>query len=398
MVDGRLTDRPAIPEQVVCHVDMDCFYAACERLRRPELRGEPVVVGMGYADGETDGAVATASYEAREEGVESAQAIATALEHLPRDEGHYLPVDMEYYESVSEEIHAILAERADTVRKVSVDEAYLDVSERTDFDNVHAYARELKATIEESVGVVASVGVAPTMSAAKVASDHDKPDGLVVVEPDDLVDFLAPLPVAAIHDVGPETARGLRQLGIETAGDLAAADVTDLTDRFGERGQRIYRYARGEDRRTVAPTEPPKSFLRAEAVDATTDMAEKRATVERLAADVARRAADAGALYRTVGFRVIETPYEVTRRSRSLPGHVDDPGVVEDIALDLLTEFRDAEVRKLGVRLSNLTHADQEQAGLGEWADEESSDGDRAADSEATAQPSGQQTLTDFSG
>jgi DNA polymerase IV (DinB-like DNA polymerase) len=395
---SQLTDRSTIPDQIVCHVDMDCFYAACERVRDPELRGEPVVIGMGYEPGTTDGAVATASYEAREYGVESAQPIATALEALPAEDGHYLPVDMDYYEAISEEIHAILAAAAGTVRKVSVDEAYLDVTDRTDWATVADYVQGIKDRIADDVGVIASVGVAPTMSAAKVASDHDKPDGLVVVTPGALTGFLADLDVAAIHDVGPETARELRAMGIETAGELAAADRSALADRFGERGRRIHRYARGADRRTVTPAEPPQSFLRASAIETTTDMARKRAVVSDLAADVAARAADAGALYRTVGIRVVSPPADVTRRSRSLPGHVDDPVVVEEIALELLAAFRDTPVRKLGVRLSNLTHAEQKQAGLGEWTDATNTDETAAPRHTDDTEPPdrGQRSLSDF--
>jgi DNA polymerase IV (DinB-like DNA polymerase) len=226
----------AARDRIVAHVDMDCFYAACERLREPALRGEPVVVGMGYEPGTDSGAVATASYEARAFGVESAMALSEALDLLPRkvdvagsghpvdEAGFYRPVDMPFYESVAAEARTLLQERAGTVREVSIDEAYLDVTDRTDWEAVGAFARELKSAVADEVGVTASVGVAPTMSAAKIASDHDKPDGLVVVEPGEVAGFLAPLDVEAVHGVGPVTAGELRTLGIETAGELAAAD------------------------------------------------------------------------------------------------------------------------------------------------------------------------------
>ncbi|MEF8773821.1 MAG: DNA polymerase IV, partial [Halobacteriales archaeon] len=227
--------------RIVLHVDMDCFYAACERLREPELRGEPVVVGMGYEDGQTHGAVATASYEAREYGLESAQAISTALDRLPRmaearedpeadpgEAGYYRPVDMDYYQSIGAEVKEILHDVADTVREVSIDEAYLDVTERTAWDVAAGFGRHVKQRIAREVGVTASVGVAPNMVAAKIASDHDKPDGLVVVEPGEVRDFLAPLSIEELHGIGPVTAGELRDRGIETVGDLAAADAAEL--------------------------------------------------------------------------------------------------------------------------------------------------------------------------
>jgi DNA polymerase IV (DinB-like DNA polymerase) len=372
------------PERVICHVDMDCFYAACERLREPELRGEPVVVGMGYEPGESHGAVATASYEARSHGIESAQGIETALERLPRVEdienpeevaavGKYCPVDMELYETVSEDVRAVLHDCADTVRAVSIDEAYLDVTERTGWERVdgrtlaEGYARHVKERIHESVGVVASIGVAPTMSAAKVASDHDKPDGLVVVEPGEVRDFFAPLDVEAVHGVGPVTARELRAAGIETASDLAAADPGTLSP-FGERGREIRAFARGDDDRSVTPVGRPKSLSRESAfTEATADTEAKRERVATLAAAVADRADREGALYRTIGIKVVTPPFDVNTRARSLPGPVADADLVNDVALSLLEEFHEADVRKLGVRVSNLAFAAGEQSDLDNW-------------------------------
>jgi DNA polymerase IV (DinB-like DNA polymerase) len=365
-------------ERVVCHVDMDCFYAACERLREPALVGEPLVVGMGYESGETHGAVATASYEAREFGVESAMAISEALERLPRKveaardpeldveaAGFYRPVELDYYEAVGSDVKEILHERADTVREVSIDEAYLDVTDRVDWEGAESYAAEIKSAIESEVGVVASVGVAPTMSAAKIASDYDKPNGLVVVEPGEVREFLAPLPVEEIHNVGPVTARELRSMGIETAGELAAADPDRIRDRFGERGLAVRRFARGEDDREVTPVGRPKSLSRESAFTEATAAAEpKREKVRALAADVAERAEREDALYRTIGIKVVQPPFDVNTRAESLPGPVQDADLVASTALDLLGEFEGDEVRKLGVRVSNLAFTEGEQASL----------------------------------
>jgi len=385
------------PDQLVCHVDMDCFYAACERLREPALRGEPVVVGMGYEPGDDTGAVATASYEAREYGVDSAMAITTALERLPRrenadsddpdvpdpdahdsddpdaldqeDTGLYRPVDLDYYQEVGAQVKEILHECADVVREVSIDEAYLDVTERTNWDVVEGFARHVKQRIAREVGVTASVGVAPTMSAAKVASDHDKPDGLVVVTPDELVEFLAPLSVEDVHGVGPVTARSLREDGIETAGDLAAADRDALVDRFGERGGELHDRARGHDHREVTPRGDPKSFSRESAFGSpVTDADPKREQVRTLADAVAARAQHEGALYRTIGVKAVEPPFDVNTRERSLPGPVDDPDLVESAALDLFAEFEDVPVRKVGVRVANLSFTDRDQPSLASFS------------------------------
>jgi DNA polymerase IV (DinB-like DNA polymerase) len=366
-------------EQIVAHVDIDCFYAACERLREPALEGEPLIVGMGFEPGESHGAVATASYEAREYGVDSAMAITEALDRLPRkidavddadldvaEAGYYRPVDMGFYESVSEDVRSILHDRADVVREVSIDEAYLDVTDETEWEAVWEWAQSLKDRIESSVGVAASVGVAPTMSAAKVASDHDKPDGLVVVEPGEVRSFFADLSVEEVHGVGPVTAAELGDLGIETAGDLAAADPDTLEHRFGERGLEIYRYARGEDSREVTPRGRPKSLSRESAfTEATSDREEVSDRVRSLASSVADRARSKDALYQTIGIKVVTPPFDVNTRARSLPGPVERPALVEDVALELLSEFEGERVRKVGVRVSNLSFTEGEQASLG---------------------------------
>jgi DNA polymerase IV (DinB-like DNA polymerase) len=436
MAEGEGPRLPGVPDaedgdRIVLHVDMDCFYASCERLREPELRGEPVVVGMGYEHGDDVGAVATASYEAREYGVESAQAITTALERLPRkagarddpdidpeDAGYYRPVNMDFYESVSAAVREILHECADTVREVSIDEAYLDVTDRTAWEVADGFARHVKNRIEREVGVVASVGVAPNMSTAKVASDRDKPDGLVVVRPDELREFLVPLDVEEIHGVGPVTARKLREMDLHTAGDIAAADPHDLEAALDSRGRELYDRARGDDDREVTPTGRPKSLSRESAfAEAVTDADRKREQVRTLASAVADRARREDAMYRTIGIKAVTPPYDVNTRARSLPGPVDEPDLVEEVALDLLAEFAEDPVRKVGVRVSNLSFdgGDQtsldgwENAGAGKTTGDDSGDGtgpdsdgadarDRAGDCAGTDDdgPAGQASLTDF--
>ncbi|WP_135661488.1 DNA polymerase IV [Halorhabdus rudnickae] len=407
---GQLPVETHDDERIVCHVDADCFYAACERLREPELEGEPVVVGMGYEAGESHGAVATASYEAREHGAESAQSIEEALEHLgrraadPKDEptAYYRPVDMDYYERVSADVESILRASADIVRKVSIDEAYLDVTDRTDWREVEAFAGGLKAQISEEVGVTVSIGVAPSMSAAKIASDADKPDGLVVVEPGDVRSFLAPMDVERIHNVGPTTARELREMGIETAGDLAGANPDQLRDRFGERGVAVYRYARGEDDREVTPRDDPKSLSRESAFSEPIEDFERLCErVRTLAGAVADRASRKGALYGTIGIKVVEPPFDVRTRARSLSGPVDDPDLLERIAVDLLGEFDGAAVRKVGVRVSNLSFTEREQTSLAGFDDRShsASDGGRHDEgrTDHSPEPRGQTSLQDFS-
>ncbi len=414
---GRPSRLPGtdVVDQIVCHVDIDCFYAACERLREPALRDQPLVIGMGYEPGEETGAVATASYEAREYGVESAQAISEALERLPRkreaarrddlavaDAAFYRPVDMEYYESVGAAVKEILQESATVVREVSIDEAYLDVTERASWSDIESYARKLKQEIAETVGVTASIGVAPTMSAAKVASDHDKPDGLVVVQPDEVADFFAPLDVEAVHGIGPVTAQQLREEGIQTAGDLAETDPTRLEEWFGERGRQIYRFARGEDERTVEPRGKPKSFSRESAfAEATDDPSRQHDRLQTLATAVAQRADRRDVLYQTISIKVVTPPFDIQTRARSLPGPVADEDLVQSIVADLFEEFAGESIRKLGVRVANLSFTGETQSQLGEWASESETGSTREHSSSRENSPDGsnrqgQRSLTEF--
>lgn len=367
----------ASAERIVLHVDNDCFYAACERLREPALAGEPLVIGMGYDETESTGAVATASYEAREYEIESAQPISEAVERLPPRAGsegdiepsaHYRPVDMEFYKSVATDVKAILREYGDTVREVSIDEAYLDCTERTTWSAAADYGRRIKEEIQDDVGIPSSIGIAPNMAVAKIASDHDKPDGLVVVPPDEVAEFLDPLPIDALHGVGPVTADKLKSAGLATAGDVASADPSHLVDRFGKRGRELHRRAQGIDERPVTPRGDPKSLSRESSFDeATATWDAVRDRVMELAAAVADRATQRGATYRTIGIKVVTPPYDVNTRERSLPGPVDEPDLVHDVALDLLEEFREVPVRKVGVRVSNLSFAAGEQPPLSTW-------------------------------
>jgi DNA polymerase IV (DinB-like DNA polymerase) len=241
------------------------------------------------------------------------------------------------------------------------------------------------------------------MSTAKVASDHNKPDGLVVVPPARVTEFLAPLSVEEIHGVGPVTARELRGMGVKTAGDLGEADPTVLRERFGERGVTLHRRARGDDDRVVEPTSRPKSLSRESAFTEATDAPERvREKVRALAGDVATRATDRGATYRTIGVKVVRPPFDVNTRERSLSGPVDDPALVERVALDLLAEFEGDRVRKVGVRVSNLTFGGGEQARLDGYEgdgrqDEHPDRADERQDEQSERRPqAGQMSLTAF--
>ncbi|HET7875144.1 MAG TPA: DNA polymerase IV, partial [Methylomirabilota bacterium] len=218
-----------ISARTIIHVDMDAFYASVEQRDRPELRGRPVIVG---ADPRGRGVVSAASYEARRFGVHSAMPIGRAARLCPS--AAFLPVDMDKYARVSREIMSILAGYTPVVEPCSIDEAFLDVTASRDLLGPGpAIARSIKERIRTETGLTASVGVASNKFVAKVASDLDKPDGLVVVEPGSEAAFLAPLPVSRLWGVGRVTAGQLEAMGIRTIGQLAAVPEAHLRARFG---------------------------------------------------------------------------------------------------------------------------------------------------------------------
>jgi DNA polymerase IV (DinB-like DNA polymerase) len=226
------------------------------------------------------------------------------------------------------------------------------------------------------------------MSVAKVASDHDKPDGLTVVEPEALKEFLHPLPIEDLHGVGPKSASTFHDLDVHTIGDLAHADLETVTDHFGDRGRELQFRARGIDEREVEERGRPKSLSRESSFgDPIDDPAPAHEKLSTLADAVAKRAQEKGALYRTIGIKVVEPPFELSTRERSLSGPVDDPQLVAETAVDLFGEFEGRPVRKLGVRVSNLSFADTEQTGLEAWA------GHSGSGEEAAGELRGQSTF-----
>jgi DNA polymerase-4 len=242
--------------RVICHVDMDAFYASVEQRDRPELRGRPVIVG---ADPRGRGVVSAASYEARVFGVHSAMPIGRAARLCPQ--AAFVPVDMPKYARVSGEIMAILADFSPLVEPVSVDEAFLDLTGTESLFGPGARAvADIKARIRRETKLTASAGVASNKFVAKVASDLRKPDGLVVVEAGREATFLAPLAVSRLWGVGKVTASALESLGITTIAQLQKTPRSTLVRRFGEHGADLHDLAFGRDERAVEPFAPPKSM------------------------------------------------------------------------------------------------------------------------------------------
>src|SRR5215467_9241088 len=239
----------------ILHIDMDAFYASVEQRDDPKLRGRPVVVAWRGARS----VVCAASYEARKFGVRSAMPAVRAERLCP--DAVFVPPDFSRYTTVSRQVREILLRHTELVEPLSLDEAYLDVTEnRSGLPTATAVAKSIRTSIREELKLTASAGVAPNKFLAKIASDWRKPDGLFVILPEDVESFLRPLPVARIHGVGKVMDGKLAALGIRTVGELAAIDVADLERRFGRYGRRLSELAHGIDRSEVKPDRPTQSI------------------------------------------------------------------------------------------------------------------------------------------
>ena len=239
----------------IIHADLDAFYAAVEQLDNPELRGQPVLVG-GRPEGR--GVVATASYEARRFGVHSAMPMATAVRQCP--EGIVVRPRFDRYREMSARVMDIFRETTPIIQPVSLDEAYLDITDAADEKPPIAIAIDIKDRVRREVGLAVSVGLGTGKCVAKIASDFQKPDGLVVVPEGQEAEFLAPLPVGTLMGVGPKSAARLNDEGILTIGDLAAMPDSWFNRRFGKRGASIRDRARGIDDEPVQTSREAKSI------------------------------------------------------------------------------------------------------------------------------------------
>jgi DNA polymerase-4 len=331
---------------------MDAFYPAVEVLDNPDLKGKPVIVGGSRERG----VVSSASYEARKFGVHSAQPIATARRLCPN--GIYLPVRMSRYKEVSDQVFDIFHRFTPLVEPLSIDEAFLDVtgSERL-LGRVENVAMEIKQAVRKETGLTISAGVAPSKFVAKIASDIDKPDGLTVVPPDKVRDFLDPLPIKKMWGVGKVTQQALTRLGVRTFRDLSEMSVDVLEQQFGKYGVKMHQLAMGIDERDVITEHDVKSVGHEQTFfQDIRDLNLAKKELLSLSSEVGRRMRRKGVSGKTVTLKVKYDDFVQITRATTLPALTDDGFEIYGTACDLLkkTEVGKRPVRLLGVSLSHL--------------------------------------------
>jgi DNA polymerase IV (DinB-like DNA polymerase) len=349
---------------ILC-VDLNAFYPSCEELREPTLKGRPhAVIMTDQPTGKiTRGVVSSCSYEARRFGVRSAMPLARALALCP--DMDLRPVDIAYYKQVSEKVMEVLSGFADVIEQASIDEAFLDCTARaSSYTSPYEYASSIKRTIREKCGLSVSIGVAPSKSAAKIASDFKKPDGVTVAYPDRLQDFLAPLEVGRISGIGPKTQQELKKIGIATIGQLGACDVQKLTSRFGRNGLWMWQVATGADGDPVVPREDHVSISMEHSLEVhAKGKKEVLAELTALSDELYSRVAGRGYLFRTVGAKIAKTDFTIETREMSYQGPQQRRESIIAAIPQLVDRFDlGAPVRKVGLRVTNLTHPARQEA------------------------------------
>jgi DNA polymerase IV len=337
----------------IVHLDMDAFYASVEQRDEPGLRGRPVAVGGAP---EARGVVAAASYEARAFGVRSAMPMARAVRICP---GLVIVrPDFTRYKEVSAQVMAILRSSSELVEPLSLDEAYLDVTENLWGEPLASVvARKLKGLILEKTGLTASAGVAPNKFLAKIASGWRKPDGLTVIAPERVESFLQQLPVEALWGVGPVTARKLRQVGIARLVDVRTADPQLILRTVGSLADWLRQLSYGDDPRPVVPDRAAKSSSSENTyAEDLLDLGAIRAEIERMARENAQWLARKRLTARTVTIKVRYADFATVTRSHTLSVPTNDPDLIASWTMALLerTEAGRRPVRLLGARVQGL--------------------------------------------
>ncbi len=337
----------------IIHVDMDAFYASVEQRDRPELKGKPVVVG---GDPNSRGVVSTCSYEARKYGIHSAMASSVAYRLCPH--AVFIPPRFDVYQAVSDQIRKIFHEYTDLVEPLSLDEAYLDVTEnKKGIPFATDVAREILKRIREETRLTASAGVSFNKFLAKVASDINKPNGITVVTPKIADQFIDRLPIGKFFGVGKVTEKKMHDMGIRTGADLKKFSREELIERFGKVGNYYYDIAHGRDERPVNPHRERKSL--GQECTLNQDIDDKQEMVEilnKLAAQIEHYMKEKTIKGRTITLKVKYFNFKSVTRSITVPEPVCEAAVMMEYVPSLLekTEAGAKKVRLLGISISNF--------------------------------------------
>ncbi|MDE1770149.1 MAG: DNA polymerase IV [Thaumarchaeota archaeon] len=349
--------------RVVFHIDFDYFYAQCEEIRKPDLKTRPIAVCVYSDRGGDSGAIATANYIARKYGVKSGMPIKFAkkkLEEVP--EAVFLPTDFDYYTEVSENAMSIIRSHADVFEYVGRDEAYLDVTNRTesDFKKAAHLAQQLKNSLRSTVKLSSTIGISSNKLVSKIASDFKKPDGLTIVEPENIELFLDPLPIRVIPGIGKKSEEKFSEMGFETISQLRGMDVFTLNELFGRKvGTYIYNAARGIDEDPVSPRHDPIQYSRIITLKQDSkDFDFLVKDLEKLCEDLHQTIIKDNLLFKSVGIQFVQSDLSNRTKSKTLKNHTSGLDELKKTAISLLRESlvdQRLPIRRLGVKVSDFS-------------------------------------------
>ncbi len=350
--------------RIILLVDMDYFFVACEEIRRPELREKPTIVGADPKEGKGRGVVMTCNYAARRFGIHSAMPISAAYRLKP--DANFLPMDYAYYEQKSREVIGILKTYSLKIEQVSIDEAFVDISDQVpDYDAAIKYAEEIKIAIGEKAKLPCSIGASANKLLAKMACEAAKPNGVRLVKGEDGKKFLEALPVRKLYGIGEKTSERLEKMKIKTVGELARANKMTLLDKFGQMGLWLHNAANGIDEEELVYDYEAKSIGREKTFeDDTNDEKLVAAVIGELSEEVFRETVVLGVSFKNVTLKLRYSDFSEHLKSRSIKPSNDLAAITEN-ALQLYRKSADPErkIRKLGVRVSELTNY-KKQKGL----------------------------------
>jgi len=350
-------------EPTILHVDMDAFFASVTERDHPELKGKAVVIGAGVR-----GVVTSANYEARKFGIKAAMPVGRAQRLAPH--AIFIPPDHKRYSEVSEHIMEIFHSFTPLVEPISLDEAFLDVTKaRRLLGDGRAIATAIRAKVEAQEGITCSVGIASSKFIAKLASQHCKPNGMLEIKSDRILEFLHPLPVRAIWGVGPKTAESLDRLGLHTVADIANTPRSTLIRALGDAtGESLYELAWGRDYRDVIPDEPEKSIGNEETFARDIDSPEEiLREFLRMTEKATARLRERNLFAKTISIKIKFADFTSITRSKTVPLAIDGTQEVYEIVKKLYLALRNegARIRLVGVSLGNLTEASPVQLEFG---------------------------------
>jgi len=359
--------RP-LQQRIIMLADFDYFFAQAEEVRNPSIKDKPVVVCVYSGRTEDSGVVSTANYNARKYGVKSGMPIFMAKKKLEDTDSVFLPVDESYYEQVSNNIMNILKAFADNFQQVGIDEAYLDVTQRTEanYEKAQELAQKIKAEVKIQQKITCSIGVGPNKLIAKIAADNQKPNGLTTVKPEQVIAFLTPLPVGSLIGVGNKTQQKLEPLGIKTIGDLAEYPVQRLIDIFGKsHGVYLHDAAQGIDFAPVQEAGETESISRISTLKENTR--ELEAILERayiLCEYIHQKVMQRKIRFRRVSATIILKDLSIHNRYKKLESATDRLETFKEAAGELLEKLladTELEVRRVGVRISYFVSQEEQE-------------------------------------